>query len=164
MVLLGSMGVGKTTIGGALASRLGSSFTDVDELIMHEAGEPVASLFERLGEADFRRLERDIAVRALKAAPDRSVVSLGGGTFTDYDVRLECRQRAKTIYLRAQPDVVLARLTSEEIASRPLLASNPSAALSARHRARDPLYLSSDVVVNAEAALDEVLERVLPHA
>ena len=164
MVLLGSMGVGKTSVGGALASRLGSHFVDLDDVLVQTAGQPIPTLFERLGESGFRRLEGSVAVDTIEGSSERTIVALGGGTYMDYDVRLTCRRRAKTVYLRARPDAVLARLSVDDVSSRPLLSRNAAQALSDRHSARDAVYLRSDIVVNAEGALDDVVEMVLPYA
>ena len=81
IVLVGFMGAGKTTVGRTLAARLRLPFADVDASVEARAGVSIAELFERDGEAGFRRLESEVA-RELLQGPD-GVVALGGGALGD---------------------------------------------------------------------------------
>src|SRR5215470_15159503 len=85
--LIGFMGAGKTTVGKALARRLGWTFHDLDQIIEHAQGKPVAAIFAEDGEAEFRRLE-STALSELLARPAQNdaggepqIVALGGGAF-----------------------------------------------------------------------------------
>ncbi|MDQ4125487.1 MAG: shikimate kinase, partial [Actinomycetota bacterium] len=81
IVLVGFMGAGKSTVGRALAQRLRLPFVDVDAVVEARAGASIRELFEREGEAAFRRLEGE-ATRETLRGPD-AVVALGGGALGD---------------------------------------------------------------------------------
>jgi shikimate kinase len=81
IVLVGFMGAGKTTVGRALAARLGLPFVDSDRQIEQDAGCSVREIFAAQGEPAFRELERT-AIAALLAGPD-VVLALGGGAVED---------------------------------------------------------------------------------
>jgi shikimate kinase len=86
VALVGFMGAGKTTVGEALAARLGWSFIDLDRLIERKAGRTIDQIFQLSGEPVFRRIEQATlkdALDGLKAVP--SVLALGGGAFADQD-------------------------------------------------------------------------------
>ena len=77
IVLVGLMGVGKSTVGRRLAKRLGLSFVDSDAEIEGAAGYPPAEVFERFGERDFRDAERRLVARLIEG--DVRVIATGGG-------------------------------------------------------------------------------------
>jgi shikimate kinase len=77
--LLGFMGVGKSTVGLLLAQQLGWRFIDLDASIEAEQGATVREIFERAGEAYFRKIERAALIKASQSQP--AVIALGGGTF-----------------------------------------------------------------------------------
>jgi shikimate kinase len=86
VALVGFMGAGKTTVGEAMAARLGWSFTDLDRLIERKDGRTIEQIFQLSGEPAFRRIEQAAlteAIEGVKAGP--SVLALGGGAFTDQD-------------------------------------------------------------------------------
>jgi shikimate kinase len=114
------MGAGKTTVGKLLAARLGRRFADTDSLIEAEARAAIAEIFAREGEAAFRT--RESALIDDLAHYRGHVLALGGGMFLG-DANVEAiRRAALTIWLRASPETLAARLTPEAIASRPVLA------------------------------------------
>ncbi len=117
--LLGLTGVGKSTVGRALAARLGRAFADLDDEIAREAGASIAELFAREGEAGFRRRE---AAAVARAAAGDAVVAAGGGA-PCFGANREVMQRSgPTVWLRDGLDAILARV---DVASRPLLAAAP---------------------------------------
>src|SRR6185503_11348550 len=82
--LVGFMGAGKTTVGRALAEKLGWEFVDLDDLIQARDGRTIPEIFEESGERAFRNLEQQVLrefVNSFRANP--SVLSLGGGAFID---------------------------------------------------------------------------------
>lgn len=88
IALVGFMGAGKTTVGQALAHRLGWRFADLDELIEARAGRRVAQIFEQDGELGFRELERRVLSETLATTDSRLLVlALGGGAFISQSVR-----------------------------------------------------------------------------
>ena len=85
VVLVGPMGVGKSTVGVLLAERLGCRFRDTDEDIVAEQGRTVADIFVDEGEPVFRAVEKQAVRRAL--AEHDGVLALGGGSILDADTR-----------------------------------------------------------------------------
>ncbi|MDW8805342.1 shikimate kinase [Streptomyces scabiei] len=120
VVLVGPMGVGKSTVGRLLAERLGVAYRDTDDDIVAEQGREIAEIFLDEGEAAFRAIEKK-AVRAALAGHD-GVVALGGGAILDADTRaLLSGQRV--VYLSMDVEEAVKRTGLN--AARPLLAVNP---------------------------------------
>jgi shikimate kinase len=117
VVLVGLMGVGKSTVGRRLARRLGLSFVDSDSEIEEAVGLPWGELFERYGEEDYRDGERRLVARLIDGQV--RVIATGGGVFVDPRTRQLLNERAITIWLDAPVDI-LAERTGRR-ATRPLL-------------------------------------------
>ena len=136
VVLVGPPGAGKTTVGRVLARRLDLSFTDVDTLIVEQAGKSIADMFTEDGEDAFRALERSVVAEALISTD--GVLALGGGSVLAAITRERLRGH-RVVHLK----VGLAngiRRTGMSTA-RPLLAGvNPRATFKALLDARAPLY------------------------
>src|SRR5262245_50547332 len=77
LVLTGFMGAGKSTVGRALAHRLGRAFVDLDAVIEAEAGRPISAIFADDGESGFRDRETSAIRRVM--ATDNQVIATGGG-------------------------------------------------------------------------------------
>ena len=148
IVLVGLMGVGKTTIGRRLAARLRLSFVDTDREIERAAGLSVAEIFERFGEAHFRDGERRVIQRLL--AGRRTVLATGGGAFMNETTRALILARATAIWLDADLDV-LAERVARRTGTRPLLAGrNPREVLGELAALRNPIYALAPVHVRSE--------------
>jgi len=113
------MAVGKSRIGRLLAKRLSMPFVDTDSRIEEQFRRSVSEIFGQLGEAEFRRAEREMISRLLSEEPQ--IISVGGGAFTDERTREELNRQALTVWLDAPFELVVARLARSE--SRPLAAS-----------------------------------------
>lgn len=121
VTLVGLMGAGKSRVGRAAAMLLQRPFVDTDRLVAKEAGMTVAEIFDREGEAAFRRRER----AALVAALDRegAIVSVGGGAVLDADNVTRMRAAGQVVWLHAQPVTLAERLRKSVLrGDRPLLA------------------------------------------
>jgi len=158
VVLIGSPGAGKSTVGRRVAEKMGVPFADTDALIEAAAGMSVSDIFVTLGEDEFRALEADAVARALEER--EGVLSLGGGAV----LREETRSRL------ADVRVVWLRVTASDAASRvglntarPLLLGNVRATLSSLLEQRNPIYaeVATDVVDTSGRSLREVTEEVL---
>ncbi len=114
------MGSGKTTVGQALAARLGGTFVDTDTLIEQAAGRPIPALFAEEGEVAFRdREEQAVAAACCGAA---QVIATGGGAVLR-DANVAClRQSCIVVWLTARAEVVVAR-TEALAEQRPVLAA-----------------------------------------
>jgi shikimate kinase len=159
IVLIGMMGAGKTAVGRRLAAALGWQFTDADWAIEAAAGTTIANIFEEIGEAAFRARERQVIARLLRG--ERQVLALGGGAFVDPKTRALVRERALSIWLRADLDVLVRRTARRD--DRPLLAgNNPRAKLAALLAQRAPIYAKADLVVDSgKGPIGEVVARAL---
>lgn len=111
------MGSGKTTVGRLLAGLSGYDFIDIDELIVERAGKRIADIFADHGEDGFRRIERE-AVASLRGLT-RTVVALGGGTYTFAENRERINLTGKAVWLDCPLDLCLSRIAYD--GSRPLL-------------------------------------------
>jgi shikimate kinase len=138
LVLTGFMGAGKSTIGRILASRLGWTFLDLDAHLEQRTGATIPQLFERHGEAHFRRLESTALASALGRS--NTVLALGGGTPEGLTNRLLLEQTPATftIFLDAPFPTLFDRCVMQNVA-RPVL-ENPEIA-QLRFTTRHPLYL-----------------------
>lgn len=113
IVLVGPMGVGKTTIGKKLAKKLGMPFVDTDQLVTRTHG-PISEIFLQQGESAFRRLEEAAVLEAI-ATP--SIVATGGGAVLSEHTRAALTQ-AKVVYLSTDGRHIANRLVG---GNRPLL-------------------------------------------
>ena len=149
IVLIGMMGAGKTAVGTALARQLGVPFIDSDDAIETAANRTVAEIFERDGEAFFRDRESQVLSRLLAGPP--VVLSTGGGAYLAPANRAAISGRGVAVWLRADLDLLWNRVRHK--ASRPLLrTANPKETLRALLAAREPVYATADIVVDARPA------------
>ncbi len=157
------MGAGKSTVGPALARRLGLRFADCDAAVERAAGCTVAEIFERDGEAAFRKLERE-AQEAL--AGEAAVVALGGGAIAQPGAPERLAASGTVVYLRARAETLAERLAATRVADRPLLAgAGEAAAPDARARLeallaeRREAYETAALVVDTDGlAVEDVVD------
>lgn len=148
LILVGLPGAGKSTVGGALARRLGLPFLDFDPEIERRAGASVTEIFRGRGEEAFRAMELALT-RELATRPPM-VLAPGGGWVAIPGAMALLRPPARMIYLRVRPDVALLRMGQERRA-RPLLENaDPLAAIRRLLAAREGAYLSADHVVDVD--------------
>ncbi len=117
LVLTGMMGVGKSTIGKNLATRLSYSFVDIDKIIENREGSSINNIFKNKSEAYFRKLENDISLQEIKK--QNSVISLGGGAFQNKSIRRAIKSTAISFWLDVNTEELTKRLKKAK--KRPLL-------------------------------------------
>jgi len=126
IALVGLMGVGKSSIGRRLASALGMPFKDADAEIEAAAGRSIIDIFEAFGEEAFRQGERRVIARLLEGPPH--VLATGGGAFLDPETRLLIGEKAISVWLKADLEVLARRVARRD--TRPLIAGkDPMAVL-----------------------------------
>jgi len=159
VVLVGMMGAGKTSVGRRLAAVLGVPFRDADTEIEEAAGCTVNEIFERFGEHAFREGERKVLARLLSEPPQ--VLATGGGAFMDAESRARIKESAISIWLKADVDLLLDRVSRKD--TRPLLRNaDQRAVLERLLREREPVYAQADLtVVSDDGPHDAVVRRVL---
>jgi shikimate kinase len=153
IVLVGLMGAGKSCIGRRLAAALSLDFVDADAEIEAAAGCDIQDIFTHHGEAAFRDGERRVIARLLKRPVH--VLATGGGAFMDPRTRAEIRERAISLWLRADLDLMLKRTARRN--NRPLLKQgDPREILEGLISERYPVYQEADIVVDSADGPPEV--------
>lgn len=164
IVLIGYRGSGKTSVGRAVAARLGFSFVDTDTLIEQRAGCTIAEIFARETEAGFRRRETEVVVEV--AAGDNTVISAGGGAvLADENVRA-LEAGGWLVWLRAPADVLWQRITQDTAttANRPnLTASGGLDEVRSLLAVREPTYraAATATIDVTDKSIDEVADEVV---
>ncbi len=159
IVLVGLMGVGKTTIGRRLARRLALPFVDADDEIATAAGMSVSDIFERFGESYFRDGERRVIARLLNGRP--CVIATGGGAFMNAQTRALILETATAIWIDSDIDTLAERVGRRN--DRPLLAGRDArSVLSDLAKVRNPVYALAPVHVVShpsphEATVDAII-------
>lgn len=159
VVLVGLMGAGKSTIGRRLATALSLNFIDSDVEISEAAGCSISDIFETYGETIFRDLEQRVLLRLLSSAP--CVIATGGGAFIQPAIREAIKEKAISVWLKADLPVLLERVSRRD--TRPLLKSGDKGdILSKLIEERYPVYGEADITIDSNAGLHEaVVENIL---
>ena len=159
IVLVGLMGVGKSTVGRRLARRLGLPFVDSDSEIEGAAGLSAAEVFERYGEQDFRDGERRLVARLIEG--EVRVIATGGGAYVDPRTRELLNSRAITIWLDAPVEVLAERTARRD--TRPLLRNaDPKQTLERLSEERRPSYAEAHIHVRSgDGAHKDVVDSIL---
>lgn len=152
IVLVGMMGAGKSTIGRRMAARLRLPFVDADsEIETAHAGMTIPEIFAAHGEPYFRDGEARVIARLLDHGP--AIVATGGGSFMREETRNRIREKAVSIWLKADADVIMKRVRRRS--DRPLLQNaDPEGTVARLLGEREPVYQQADMTV---------LSRDVPH-
>jgi shikimate kinase len=146
IVLVGLMGAGKTSIGRRLAEKLNVPFVDADHEIEAAAGKSIPDIFAEHGEPHFRDGERRVIARLLDNGSQ--VLATGGGAFMNPETRARIKERAVSIWLKADLDLLMKRVSKR--GGRPLLATdNPQAVMQKLIEERYPVYAEADITVES---------------
>jgi shikimate kinase len=155
------MASGKTTIGRALAARLGYGFVDSDEVIQSRTGRTVREIFATEGETAFRRLETEALLDALEWREPLVVAAAGGVVLAEHN-RLALQQRAaRIVWLTAPVDVLTER--AETGGHRPLLDEDVGESMRRLYGEREPLYrnLAQQVVASDDRPVDDIVTEIV---
>src|SRR5215472_15038717 len=164
IVLIGMMGVGKSSIGRRLGARLGIPFVDADAEIERAAGMSSTDIFARHGEAAFRSGEARVIARLLNGGPQ--VLATGGGAVMNPATRALIQERGVSIWLSAELELLLRRISKSK-AERPMLqTADPAATLRELLAAREPIYAQADLTVQSrdvphDAVVAEIIDRLI---
>ncbi|MFM5948068.1 MAG: shikimate kinase [Novosphingobium sp.] len=161
IVLVGLMGVGKSSIGRKLASLLHMPFVDADEEIERAAQMTISEIFDQFGEAYFRDGERRVIARLIDGAGTRKVIATGGGAFVNAETRRLILDKAVAIWLDSELDVLVDRVGRKD--SRPLLrGGNPREILARLKAEREPAYAEAPIhVMSSSGPQSRTIGRVL---
>jgi shikimate kinase len=160
IVLIGMMGVGKSSIGRRLGSRLGIPFNDADAEIEKAAGMSIADIFARHGEAAFRSGESRVIARLLDGGPQ--VLATGGGAVMNPETRTLIKEKGVSVWLSAELDLLMRRISKRK-AERPMLyTADPAATLRELLAEREPIYAQADLTVQSrEVPHDAVVAEIV---
>ena len=159
VVLIGMMGAGKSTVGKRLATRLGLPFADADTEIEAAAGMTIAEIFKCHGEPAFRDGEARV-IRRLLDSPAH-IIATGGGAYMRPDTRTAIRERAVSVWLKADLDVLMRRVRRR--ADRPLLkAPDPEGVMQRLIEERYPVYAEADItILSRDVPQDVIVEEIV---
>lgn len=162
--LVGFMGAGKTTVGRALAARLGWIFVDLDDLTQARDGRTIPEIFQKSGEKAFRDLERQLLKEFVSSSrANASVLSLGGGAFIDNTNQHLLRENEIPAVFLDAPAEELFRRCQQPGVDRPLLSDrNGFATLYERRR---PAYMNAAFCIQTAgreiaSIVDEIMNRL----
>lgn len=161
IVLIGMMGVGKSSAGRRLAERLGLSFVDLDRRIEQSSGRTIREIFETDGEQEFRNLEEE-ALRVVLGDPEPMLIAAGGGIVVRPANRRLLEGADDVVWLRADP-AILARRVRAGRDHRPLVDGDPVERLRVLAADRDESYreVATATVDAGERSLEDVVAAVL---
>ena len=146
LLLVGMMGVRKTSVGSLLSRRLNLPFFDSDKEIERTTGFSISDLFARYGEAEFRLGEEKVMERLLQGEP--CVLSSGGGAFLSAKTRALAKKKAVSIWIKAGADVISGR--TEGRTHRPLVPSMDNQKVIERLvKECYPLYAEADLTIES---------------
>jgi len=158
--LVGFMGAGKTTVGRALATRLGWRFEDLDEVIQAREGRNIEQIFQQQGEPGFRDLERRVIRETIAAKSGPLVLALGGGAFIEEQVQDILRAaEISAVFLDAPVEELFRRSEQPEVV-RPLRRDREQ--FRQLYERRRPAYLKAELrIETGEKAIATVVEEIV---
>ncbi len=162
IVLVGLMGVGKSTIGRRLAQRFAIPFVDADHEIERAADLSIPEIFERFGESHFRDGERRVIARLIDG--QSKVIATGGGAFMNADTRALILDQATAVWIDADIDVIIERVGRRD--NRPLLKGrNVREVLTELAEIRNPVYALAPIHIRSQlaphdATVDAIVEKL----
>jgi len=158
LVLIGSPGAGKSTIGRRVAERLGVAFVDTDRVVEAEQGTSIADIFVDRGEDAFRDLEADAVARTVSEAD--GVVALGGGAVLRPETR-DLLTGLRVVWLRVALADAAQRVGMNQ--ARPLLLGNVRGTLATLLEQREPIYadVATYTVDTSNRTVRQVVDEVL---
>lgn len=159
IVLVGLMGVGKSSVGRKLALRLNLPFIDADDAIEEAHHLSITEIFAKFGEGYFRDGERRVIARLLDGRP--KVIATGGGAFVQDETRALIKAGAHSVWIDADIETLVDRVSRRS--TRPLLIGrDPAEVLRQLAEKRNPLYAEADIhVMSNDVAHDIMVDRIL---
>lgn len=159
IVLIGMMGVGKSTVGRRLAKALNRPFFDSDDEIVARTGRKVTDIFSVDGEETFREIEAEVMADLL-ASSTPAVVAAAGGSILRPATRELLQHSATVVWMRAPVEVLVGRTSRGT--HRPALADDPLATLTQMETDRQMLYAeTADASVDCTKPIGTVVDAIL---
>lgn len=161
IVLVGMMGVGKSSVGKRLAVLLDCPFIDADDAIENSARMSIPEIFDKHGEAYFRDGERRVIARLIEEGGANAVIATGGGAFVNDQTRALILERTIPVWLDSDVDTLVERTSRKD--NRPLLKQgNPREILHRLREDRRPFYSQAPIhVMSTSGPQSRTIARVL---
>ena len=165
IVLVGMPSSGKTTIAKSLASTIGCSFIDIDNLIEQVSKKTISDIFNQDGEETFRLMEQDVLKQMIEKYKNSSVViSTGGGLFCNFNSIDIILKNAISFFIDVSPEEIINRLkTSEDKNQRPLLLGGELKMINTIYRLynlRYDFYIRANYTINGDKTVDEIVTKI----
>ena len=163
IVLIGFMGCGKSTIGKKLARRKDYVFLDMDDVIVERAGMRITEIFEKFGEAHFRKLESELCKELSKA--EGLVIATGGGVIKNAENMRLLKENGTVLYIKASPEHIYRNVRNDR--TRPLLnCEDKLARIKELMAERRPLYeggmdITADITGMSSSKAVEYITEIL---
>ena len=158
ITLCGMMGSGKSIIGKKLANKINFNFVDTDNLIEEKVGKSITEIFTENGESYFRKIEEKIIINILKKK--NYVISLGGGSIINNNIRRIIKNNSYNIYLNVNIDILVKRLISSK--KRPLIKNKDiNDTLINLFNKRKKFYQKADLILNNENNINQTIINII---
>ena len=158
LVFLGMMGSGKSSIGSLVAKKLKLNFVDVDNEIEKNLGISIKKIFEDKGEDYFRKIEEKVTLKKLKLSS--TVISLGGGAFTNKNIRTEVLKDHLSFWLNWSNEILLSRIKNSR--KRPLAVNLTDKELIDLIKKRSNIYSKAVYEIKCDnLTKNEIVEKIL---
>jgi len=163
--ITGYMGSGKSFVAKHLSRTLDCGLIELDEMLENESGMRISEIFEKYGEAHFRKMEKE-AIIEIQAHQGLEVVSLGGGSYCQDEILepINADNFSFTVYLKHEAALLVERLKSEK-AHRPIISAEEDLlAFVTKHlEEREPYYSAADLVIIDEIDIDKITNQILAY-
>ena len=158
LIFLGMMGSGKSSIGSLVAKKLQLNFIDIDNEIQTELGLSIKKIFETKGENYFRKFEEKITLKKLKSKP--VVISLGGGAFTNRNIRKEVIKNHLSFWLNWSDEILVNRIKNSK--KRPLVSNASENEIIDLIKKRSNIYAKALYKIECDSLTKkEIVEKIL---
>ena len=160
IVFLGMMGSGKTSIGLLISKKLKLEFFDIDKCIEDDLGIKISEIFKKKGEKFFRTIEEKITLNILKK--DKVIISLGGGSFLNKNVRNEILDNHLSFWLKWNHEVLIKRIKNNK--KRPLAFKATNTELMELIKKRSNIYSKAMYKINCDnLSKTEIIDDILKY-
>ena len=158
LVFLGMMGSGKSTIGSLVAKKLKLNFVDIDNEIEKKNSTTIKKIFEEKGEEFFRKIEEKVTLKKLKLSS--AVISLGGGGFTNNNIRKEVLKNHLSFWLNWDSKILLKRIKNSK--KRPLAINSTNNELIDLIKKRSNIYSKALYEIKCDnLTKNEIVDRII---
>ena len=158
LVLLGMMGVGKTTLGKIVAKRASLKFIDTDANIEKVCSMKISEIFKKKGEKFFRNLEEKITMKSLNLS--KNVIALGGGGFLNEKIRKEVLTANCSIWLNWDAKTLISRILNNK--KRPIVSNLSESELHELIVKRSKVYSKSEFKINCnKLSKNEIIKKIM---